>query len=125
MSYYDDEDDYKASVKATGFFLKIAFNIAILIILFKFLYYPGFPEILRNSEYLYIMPTIGIIGTYFYLSYWFGRKTSICITGLVALSILIVVFTSADTLLNIYALAIISFLGYGIYLLAKSIVGKR
>lgn len=125
MSYHDDEDNYKSSEKATGLLLKAAFNIAIIIVLYKLLYYPDFPETLRNSGYLYIMPIVGIIGTFFYLTYWFGMKNSLYITGILGSFILLLALTSADILFAIYGLGIIASLAYGIYLLTTLVVKKR
>jgi len=119
MSYYEDEDDHRSSVKFYGFLFKIAFNIAIVIILYKLLYIPNYPEQLRNSSALYIMPIIGTIGTYFYLAYWFGRKNSLYIVSVAGFSIGLMTLTSFETLLTIYSLGVLVAIGYAVYLLIK------
>ena len=122
MSYYEDEEDYRSSVKFYGFLFKIAFNIAIVIILYKLLYIPNYPEDLKNSPALYIMPIVGIIGAYCYLSYWFGLKNSLYIVGVAGGSIGLAALTSFQTLSTLYGLGLLIALGYGGYLLIKMVV---
>lgn len=122
MSYYEDEEDYRSSVKFSGFLLKIAFNIAIIIILYKLLYIPNFPEELKNSPALYVMPTIGTLGAYCYLTYWFGWKNSLYITGVAGFSIGLTALTSFQTLSTLYGVGLLIALGYGGYLLIKMVV---
>lgn len=122
MSYYEDEEDYKSSVKFYGFFFKIAYNIAIVIILYKLLYIPNYPEDLKNSPALYIMPVIGAIGAYCYLSYWFGWKNSLYIVGIAGFSIGLMALTSFQTLSTLYGVGFLIALGYGGYLLIKMVV---
>jgi len=61
MGYYDDEESYRSSARFYGFVFKVAFNFAIIMILYKLLYFPNYPEELKSSEAHYIMPLIGII----------------------------------------------------------------
>lgn len=122
MSYYEDEEDYRSSVKFYGFLFKIAFNIAILIILYKLLYIPNFPEELKNSPALYVMPIIGTIGVYCYLSYWFGWKNSLYIVGVAGFSIGLMALTSFQTLSTLYGVGLLLALGYGGYLLIRMVV---
>ncbi len=122
MSYYEDEEDYRSSVKFYGFLFKIAFNIAILIILYKLLYIPKFPEELKNSPALYVMPIIGTIGAYCYLSYWFGWKNSLYIVGVAGFSIGLMALTSFQTLSTLYGVGLLIALGYGGYLLIRMVV---
>lgn len=122
MSYYDDEEDYRSSARFYGFVFKVAFNFAIIMILYKLLYFPNYPEELKSSEALYIMPVVGIIGAYFYLSYWFGRKSSLYVVGIGGLTIILIVLTSVQTLLTLYGLALLVGLGYVGYLLIKFII---
>jgi hypothetical protein len=122
MSYYEDEEGYRSSVKFYGFLFKIAFNIAILIILYKLLYIPNFPEELKNSPALYVMPIIGTIGAYCYLSYWFGWKNSLYIVGVAGFSIGLMALTSFQTLSTLYGVGLLIALGYGGYLLIKMVV---
>ncbi|MGV3704307.1 MAG: hypothetical protein ACO1NU_02920 [Arcticibacter sp.] len=122
MSYYEDEEDYRSSVKFSGFLFKIAFNIAIIIILYKLLYIPNFPEELKNSPALYVMPTIGTLGAYCYLTYWFGWKKSLYITGVAGFCIGLTALTSFQTLSTLYGVGLLITLGYGGYLLIKMVV---
>lgn len=122
MSYYEDEENYRSSVKFYGFLFKVAFNFAIIMILYKLLYIPNYPEELKSSAALYIMPIIGIIGAYFYLSYWFGRKSSLYIVGIGGFSIGLIALTSVQTLFTLYGLSLLVALGYGGYLLIKVII---
>lgn len=122
MSYYEDEEDHRSSVKFYGFLFKIAFNIAIIIVLYKLLYIPNFPEELKNSPALYVMPTIGTLGAYCYLTYWFGWKNSLYITGVAGLSIGLTALTSFQTLSTLYGVGLLIALGYGGYLLIKMVV---
>jgi|GEM_PF-3819902 len=122
MSYYEDEEEYRSSVKFYGFLFKIAFNIAILIILYKLLYIPNFPEDLKNSPALYVMPIIGTIGAYCYLSYWFGWKNSLYIVGVAGFSIGLMALTSFQTLSMLYGVVMLIALGYGGYLLIRMVV---
>lgn len=122
MSYYEDEEDYRSSVKFYGFLFKIAFNIAIVIILYRLLYIPNYPEDLKNSPALYIMPVIGTIGAYCYLSYWFGWKNSLYIVGIAGFSIGLMALTSFQTLSTLYWVGFLIALSYGGYLLIKMIV---
>jgi hypothetical protein len=122
MIYYEDEEGYRSSVKFYGFLFKIAFNIAILIILYKLLYIPNFPEELKNSPALYVMPIIGTIGAYCYLSYWFGWKNSLYIVGVAGFSIGLMALTSFQTLSTLYGVGLLIALGYGGYLLIKMVV---
>ncbi|MFD2556655.1 hypothetical protein [Sphingobacterium tabacisoli] len=122
MSYYQEEEDHRSSAKFYGLLFKIAFNIAIIIILYKLLYTPNYPEELRNSSALYIMPIIGTVGTYFYLTYWFGWKNSLYIVGVAGFSIGLMALTSFETLSTLYGLGLLIALGYGAYLLVKMIV---
>lgn len=122
MLYYEDEEDYRSSVKFYGFFFKIAFNIAIVVILYKLLYIPNYPEDLKNSLALYTMPVIGAIGVYCYLSYWFAWKNILYIVGIVGFSIGLMVLTNFQTLSTLYGLGLLIALGYGGYLLIKMVV---
>lgn len=122
MSYYQEEEDHRSSVKFYGLLFKIAFNIAVIIILYKLLYSPNYPEELRNSSARYIMPIIGTVGAYFYLTYWFGWKNSLYIVGVAGFSIGLMALTSFETLSTLYGLALLIALGYGAYLLVKMIV---
>ena len=122
MSYYKNEEDYRSSLKFYGFLFKIAFNIAIVIILYKLLYIPDYPEDLKNSPALYIMPVIGAIGVYCYLSYWFAWKNSLYIVGIAGFSIGLMALTSFQTLSTLYGVGFLIALGYGGYLLIKMVV---
>ena len=122
MSYYDDEDYYRSSGRLYWYFFKFAFNIAILIILYKLLYIPNFPEDLKNSPALYVMPIIGTIGAYCYLSYWFGWKNSLYIVGVTGFSIGLMALTSFQTLSTLYGVVMLIALGYGGYLLIRMVV---
>lgn len=122
MSYYEDEEDYRSSVKFYGFVFKMALNIAILVVLYKLLNFPSFPEELKNSAALYVMPIIGTIGAYCYLSYWFGWKNSLYIVGVTGFSIGLVALTSFQTLTSLYGIGLLIALGYGGYFLIKMVV---
>ncbi|MGX1753435.1 hypothetical protein [Sphingobacterium sp. NPDC055346] len=119
MSYYDDEVHYKSSARLYGFLFKVAFNFAIIMILYKLLYIPNYPEELKNSAALYVMPIIGIVGAFFYLSYWIGRKSSMYIVGIGGFSIGLLALTSFETILTLYSLVILAAIGYVVFLLIK------
>lgn len=124
MSDYYDDEDHKSSAKAMALFLKLAFNIAILIILYKLLYIPNFPELLRNGPALYIMPIIGTIGAYLYLCFWMGWKNSLYIVGIGGFTIGLAALTSLQTIITLYGLAILAVMGYGLYLFIQLIIRK-
>jgi hypothetical protein len=90
--------------------------------LYKLLYIPNFPEELKNSPALYVMPIIGTIGAYCYLSYWFGWKNSLYIVGVAGFSIGLMALTSFQTLSTLYGVGLLIALGYGGYLLIKMVV---
>jgi len=119
MSYYEDEEDERASVKFYGLVFKFAFNFAIIMILYKFLYTPNYPEDLKNSSALYIMPIVGLLGAFLYLAYWFGRKNSMYIIGIGGGSIGLMALTSFETILTLYSLVILATIGYVFFLLIK------
>ena len=119
MSYYDDEDYYRSSGRLYWYFFKFAFNVAVIIILYKLLYIPNYPEDLKNSSALYIMPIVGVLGAFLYLAYWFGRNNSMYIIGIGAGSIGLMALTSFETVLTLYSLVILAAIGYLVYLLIK------
>src|SRR5690606_8598580 len=122
MSYYEDEEDRRASAKFYGLLFKIIFNIAVVMILYKLLYIPNYTEELRNSPARFVMPIMGTIGTYFYLAYWFGRKNSLYIVGVAGFSIGLMALTSFEIVLSLYGLGTLGALIYGGYLLVKALV---
>lgn len=58
--------------------LKFLFNLAIIIIIGR-LFYAPFDEKLAGTNLIYILPVIGILCSYLYLSSWFGWKKSVSI----------------------------------------------
>lgn len=122
MSYYDDEYDERASARAMWMFFKLALNGAIIVILYKLLYIPNYPDFLRESNALYVMPIVGTIGAYFYLAYWFGKKLSLYLVGAAVFSVGLAALTSFDTVFKLYTLAVFGGLVYGCYLLIRLII---
>jgi len=55
--------------------LKFIFNLAIIILIGRFFYAP-FDDKLADTNLVYILPCIGLISSYLYLSAWFGWKKS-------------------------------------------------
>jgi hypothetical protein len=54
---------------------KFIFNLAIIILISRFFYAP-FDDKLMGTNLVYILPCIGLISSYLYLSAWFGWKKS-------------------------------------------------
>lgn len=54
---------------------KFIFNLAIIILIGRFFYAP-FDDKLIETKLVYILPCIGLVSSYLYLSYWFGWKKS-------------------------------------------------
>ena len=52
---------------------KILFNLAIIIIIGRLFYAPYEPK-LQDTNLVYILPSLGILSSYLYLSVWFGWK---------------------------------------------------
>ena len=55
--------------------LKFLFNLAIIIFIGR-LFYAPFDEKLHGTNLMYILPCIGVVSSYLYLSAWFGWKKS-------------------------------------------------
>lgn len=54
---------------------KFIFNLAIILLIGRFFYAP-FDNKLVGTNLVYILPCIGLVGSYLYLSAWFGWKKS-------------------------------------------------
>lgn len=54
---------------------KFIFNLAIILLIGRFFYAP-FDHKLVGTNLVYILPCIGLVGSYLYLSAWFGWKKS-------------------------------------------------
>lgn len=54
---------------------KFIFNLAIILLIGRFFYAP-FDNNLVDTNLVYILPCIGLVGSYLYLSAWFGWKKS-------------------------------------------------
>lgn len=54
---------------------KFIFNLAIIILIGRFFYAP-FDDKLMGTNLVYILPGLGLLSSYLYLSAWFGWKKS-------------------------------------------------
>lgn len=118
MSYYDEED-YKGLAEFFWLAFKIAFNIAIIVLIYRFLNVPDFPEDIKETKFLYIFPAVGVLGAYLYLSFWIGWKYSKYVILALAAAGLFIWLLGWEAITLIYGLGFIGGIIYLIYLLIK------
>jgi len=124
MGYEDEEGyGYRGSGEGLKFIFIVGLNLAIIIVICRLLYVPAFPDDLKGTSALYAMPIAGAFASYLYLAFWFGWKHSLyIILGLGAL-LGMTLLTSVKTVASIQGLGIIVAIGYGIFLLIRSLIG--
>src|SRR5690606_6225340 len=124
MGYEDEEGyGYRGSGEGLKFIFIVGLNLAIIIVICRLLYVPAFPDDLKGTSALYAMPIAVAFASYLYLAFWFGWKHSLyIILGLGAL-LGMTLLTSVKTVASIQGLGIIVAIGYGIFLLIRSLIG--